>query len=93
MIVVADSSPLNYLIQIQCDSLLQELYKRVFVPMAVIEELRHPRAQSRSPRGFSTFRPGSKCAPPLQKLGFSKIWTRENAKRFSSRKRCARVFS
>jgi predicted nucleic acid-binding protein len=44
MIVVADSSPLNYLIQIQHDSLLRELYKRVFVPTAVIEELRHPRA-------------------------------------------------
>ena len=44
MIVVADSSPLNYLIQIQHDSLLQELYTRVFVPTAVIEELRHPRA-------------------------------------------------
>ena len=44
MIVVADSSPLNYLIQIQSDSLLRELYKRVFVPTAVIEELRHPRA-------------------------------------------------
>jgi predicted nucleic acid-binding protein len=44
MIVVADSSPLNYLIQIQHDSLLPELYSRVFVPAAVIEELRHPRA-------------------------------------------------
>jgi predicted nucleic acid-binding protein len=44
MIVVADSSPLNYLIQIQHDSLLPELYSRVFVPTAVIEELRHPRA-------------------------------------------------
>lgn len=44
MIVVADSSPLNYLIQIQHDSLLPELYIRVFVPTAVIEELRHPRA-------------------------------------------------
>src|SRR5579862_1764201 len=44
MIVVADSSPRNYLIQIQHDSLLPEWYSRVFVPAAVIEELRHPRA-------------------------------------------------
>lgn len=44
MIVVADSSPLNYLIQMQSDSLLQQLYGHVFVPNAVIEELRHPRA-------------------------------------------------
>lgn len=34
--------PLNYLIQIQHDSLLQKLYTRVST--AVIEELRHPRA-------------------------------------------------
>jgi predicted nucleic acid-binding protein len=46
MIVVADASPLNYLIQIQCETLLRELYGRVFVPAAVMEELRHPLAPS-----------------------------------------------
>src|SRR6266849_5109589 len=44
MIVIADASPLNYLIQVQCDSLLRDLYGRVFVPGAVMEELRHPSA-------------------------------------------------
>lgn len=44
MIVVADASPLNYLIQIDCDTLLRELFGRVLVPRAVIEELRHPSA-------------------------------------------------
>lgn len=44
MIVVADASPLNYLIQMECADVLQELYGRVLVPSAVIEELRHPRA-------------------------------------------------
>jgi predicted nucleic acid-binding protein len=44
MIVVADASPLNYLIQINCDTILPELYERVFVPASVIEELRHPSA-------------------------------------------------
>ncbi len=44
MIVVADASPLNYLIQIGCDALLQKLYGRVLVPAAVIEKLRHPNA-------------------------------------------------
>jgi|SRR5205807_2565541 len=44
MIVVADTSPLNYLIQIQCDTLLPELYGRIFVPSAVMQELGHPRA-------------------------------------------------
>jgi predicted nucleic acid-binding protein len=44
MIVVADASPLNYLIQIECAGLLRQLYGRVLVPSAVIEELRHPAA-------------------------------------------------
>jgi uncharacterized protein len=44
MIVVADTSPLNYLIQVGCESLLPELYKRVLIPMAVLEELGDPAA-------------------------------------------------
>jgi uncharacterized protein len=44
MIVVADASPLNYLIQIDSDNLLHELFGRVLVPAAVMEELGHPRA-------------------------------------------------
>lgn len=39
MIVVADTSPLNYLIQIACESLLPALYKRVLIPAAVLAEL------------------------------------------------------
>ncbi len=46
MIVVADTSPLNYLIQIGCDSVLPALYKRVMIPAAVLEELRRPDAPS-----------------------------------------------
>ena len=41
MIVVADASPLHYLIQIKCAELLEKLYGRVFVPNTVIEELSH----------------------------------------------------
>jgi len=44
MIVVADASPLNYLIQINCDGLLRDLYGSVLVPASVIEELGHPSA-------------------------------------------------
>ena len=44
MIVVADASPLNYLIQIECDTLLPKLFGKVLVPAAVIEELRHAAA-------------------------------------------------
>src|SRR6201984_430665 len=42
MIVVADASPLNYLIQIQCDILLPKLFGKVLVPAAVIVDLLHP---------------------------------------------------
>ncbi|HZR27677.1 MAG TPA: hypothetical protein VFA71_02770 [Terriglobales bacterium] len=47
MIVVADTSPLNYLVQIGCESLLPalyKLYKRVVVPSAVLAELSHASA-------------------------------------------------
>ena len=44
MIVVADTSPLNYLIQVDCESLLPSLYKRVLIPAAVLEELGDPAA-------------------------------------------------
>jgi predicted nucleic acid-binding protein len=44
IVVVADTSPLNYLIQIGCDHVLPALYERVFVPSTVVEELRDPRA-------------------------------------------------
>ena len=41
MIVVADTSPLNYLIPINCDSLLPQLYGRIVVPSGVMQELGH----------------------------------------------------
>ena len=42
MIVVADTSPLNYLLQIGCESVLPTLYKRIIVPSAVLAELSDP---------------------------------------------------
>ena len=44
MIVVADASPLNYLIQIGCDGLLKLLFSTVLIPDAVAKELDHPAA-------------------------------------------------
>jgi predicted nucleic acid-binding protein len=46
IVVVADTSPLNYLIQIECETLLPALYERVIVPTAVMQELAHPRTPS-----------------------------------------------
>lgn len=44
MIVVADTSPLNYLIQIDCDNLLPQLYNRIVIPSAVMQEIAHASA-------------------------------------------------
>jgi len=44
MIVVADASPLQYLILVDQISLLERLYGSVLVPEAVAAELRAPRA-------------------------------------------------
>jgi len=41
MIVVADTSPLNCLIQIDCDHLLPKLYGRIVLPGEVLRELEH----------------------------------------------------
>ena len=42
MIVVADTSPLNYLIQIECAQILPRLYQRILIPPAVMDELNRP---------------------------------------------------
>jgi len=39
MIVIADTSPLNYLIQIDCIHLLPRLYGKILVPAGVLREL------------------------------------------------------
>jgi predicted nucleic acid-binding protein len=44
MIVVADTSPLNYLVLVQYQDVLPALFGRVLAPPAVIAELRHPGA-------------------------------------------------
>ena len=41
LVVVADTSPLNYLVLLGCPDILPELYGRVLVPLAVIRELQH----------------------------------------------------
>ena len=44
MIVVADTSPLNYLIRLGQEDILREIHGQVLVPVAVMKELRHPDA-------------------------------------------------
>ena len=44
MIVVADTTPINYLILIYQVELLPKLYDRILIPPVVLEELKHPAA-------------------------------------------------
>lgn len=44
MVVVADTSPINYLILIGQIDLLARLYTRILIPPAVLAELKHPLA-------------------------------------------------
>jgi hypothetical protein len=50
-IVVADTSQLNYLVQIRCDFLLPSLYQRVIAPPSVVVEL----SQSGAPHDVATW--------------------------------------
>lgn len=42
LLVVADTSPLNYLVRLGYSEFLTELYGRVLIPPAVLRELTHP---------------------------------------------------
>jgi predicted nucleic acid-binding protein len=44
MLVVADTSPINYLVLIEQIDILPRLYSRVMIPPAVLAELAHPAA-------------------------------------------------
>ena len=44
MIIISDSTPLRYLIEIEKQDLLQSLFGKVILPQGVIEELQHPKA-------------------------------------------------
>ena len=44
MVIVADTSPVNYLVVINQIGILPRLYKRVLIPPAVFDELTHPAA-------------------------------------------------
>jgi predicted nucleic acid-binding protein len=42
LLVLADTSPIRYLVQIDQIQLLPLLFRRILIPSAVAEELRHP---------------------------------------------------
>jgi predicted nucleic acid-binding protein len=57
MVVVADTSPINYLVLIGQIEILHLLYKRILIPPAVLGELRHPLAPE-PVRHWATHLPG-----------------------------------
>jgi predicted nucleic acid-binding protein len=75
MIVVADTSPINYLVLIKEIDLLPALFGRVLVPEAVFQELRHPKSPtevtgwiSRPPAWLEVRLVSSVVAPELMQL-------------------------
>lgn len=76
MIVVADTSPLNYLIQIHFDDLLPRLYGSIVAPSAVMRELSDLSAPaavhawaSHPPPWLTVMVPEEPADPELQYLG------------------------
>lgn len=47
-VVVADTTPLNYLVLIRQAEVLHQLFGEVMIPEAVLTELRHPKAPTGS---------------------------------------------
>lgn len=74
MIVVSDTSPLNYLVLVQCVELLPQLFGRVAAPPEVIAELLHARAPA-TVRAWTSSPPSwlevvaTKSPPPELSLG------------------------
>jgi len=57
LLVVADTSPLRYLVEIGQIGLLPQLFEKIFIPSLVYNELRHPAAPA-SVRAWANSRPG-----------------------------------
>lgn len=75
MIVVADTSPINYLILIGHVDILEILYGRILIPHAVHEEMLHPKAPksvrawaSDPPHWLELLSPSTTLAPAAPRL-------------------------
>lgn len=83
MVIVADSSPLNYLALIESIDLLLRLYGRIVVPQQVVLELIHPAAPYKVRRGQARF-PAGLAFDPSRPATTQRclIWIQENSRRF-----------
>jgi predicted nucleic acid-binding protein len=57
LVVVADTSPIRYLVEIGHVGVLPQLFERIFIPSLVYDELRHPSAPA-SVRAWASSLPG-----------------------------------
>lgn len=83
MLVIADTSPLNYLILIDAVRLLPRLYQRVVLPHAAWDELKHPGAPAAVSRWASSLPPWVEVQRARIPLSRTQLWPRleaENAK-------------
>jgi predicted nucleic acid-binding protein len=78
MVVVADTSPINYLVLIAQIDLLAGLYKHILIPPAVLAELKHPLAPKpvrdwadNAPRWLEVLSPKTNLILPRLDLGES----------------------
>jgi predicted nucleic acid-binding protein len=75
-VVVSDSTPLHYLVLVGRDAVLQKLYGEIFVPPAVLQELRHPSAPAeisawaKSPPAWLTVRAPQSVSQGFEELDF-----------------------
>ena len=67
LIVVADTTPLRYLVMIEREHLLPLLYGRVLIPPAVAEELDHKSTPDLVRAWLATRPAGSKSSSPLER--------------------------
>jgi predicted nucleic acid-binding protein len=76
MIVISDTSPINYLILIGEIDILEKLFKRTFVPQAVFSELQHTKTPQRvkdwtanTPSWLEVKKADSSLFTPSKRLG------------------------
>ena len=73
MLVVADTSPLRYLVVIQAIEILPLLYERVVVPQAVLTELQHPRSPREVRAWLATPPAWGEIRQPLQRTRLARL--------------------
>jgi len=65
MIVVSDTSPINYLILIDYQDVLPTLFGQIIIPQAVLNELQHAKTPEKSRIGLLQNPLGLKLEPCL----------------------------